>query len=82
MYKFGKGIFHRESVADRLDEIKKPALVVVGEKDVATPKKKAEKIAAGIPYARLEVIPDAGHMCTVEKPEEVNRILGSFLSSL
>ena len=32
-----------------------------------------------IPGARLEIIPDAGHMTNIEKPELFNRIVLDFL---
>jgi pimeloyl-ACP methyl ester carboxylesterase len=41
---------------------------------------KAEAIAAAIPGARLEVVPDAGHSSTVEQPEAVTRLMESFLA--
>ncbi|MDH4030732.1 MAG: hypothetical protein OEU49_07785, partial [Chromatiales bacterium] len=38
-----------------------------------------ERIARGIPDAQLEVIPRAGHVCTVEQPDAVNEVLVRFL---
>ena len=56
--------------------------MVVGEHDQATPPSKSEALAAAIPGARLEVIPRAGHLCTVEEPGAVNEVLTDFLGSL
>ncbi|MBW2525566.1 MAG: alpha/beta hydrolase [Deltaproteobacteria bacterium] len=56
-----------------------PTLVVVGEEDVATTPAKARHLTAAIPKARLAVIPRAGHLCTVEEPAAVNRVLHDFL---
>jgi pimeloyl-ACP methyl ester carboxylesterase len=36
-------------------------------------------MAARIPGATLVVLPECGHMSTLEKPEEVNRALGAWL---
>jgi pimeloyl-ACP methyl ester carboxylesterase len=47
-------------------------LVVVGDSDQTTVPEAAEEMAAGIPGARLVVIPRAGHMALVERPEVVN----------
>src|SRR6185312_8527133 len=52
-------------VTDRLDEIHAPTLVFVGEADYATPPSMARDLAAGIPGARLEIVPDAGHFSAV-----------------
>ena len=74
------GVTDREPVVDELPLITAPTLVVVGADDVATPVAKAEAIAAAIPGARLEVVPDAGHSSTVEQPEAVTRLMESFLA--
>src|SRR6478672_9190409 len=42
-----------------------PTLVLVGDGDELTPPALAEEIAAGIPGARLEVVPDCGHLSTI-----------------
>ena len=62
-----------------LSEIKCPTVVVVGEQDVLTPVKVAQEMHAGIAGSKLEVIPDCGHLSTMERPEQVNRILSDWL---
>jgi pimeloyl-ACP methyl ester carboxylesterase len=59
-----------------------PTLVVVGEEDALTPPSDAESIAAGVPGARLAVIPMAGHLSPLEQPQAFNRHLGMFLEGL
>jgi pimeloyl-ACP methyl ester carboxylesterase len=59
-----------------------PALVVVGEEDAVTPPAEAERLAQGIPGARLERIPGAGHLSTLEQPAAFGRVLGDFLARL
>ena len=78
--KFGHGIFSRDSIYDQIDKIQTPTLVIVGENDVATPVGRARRIAEKIPGAVLEVIPDAGHLCTVEEPAAVNSVIQKFLA--
>jgi pimeloyl-ACP methyl ester carboxylesterase len=46
-----------------------------------TPVKVAEEIQRGIAGSRLEVIPDCGHLSTLERPEAVNRALADWLST-
>ena len=77
---FAAGIFARESVHHQLGRIRAPTLVLVGEEDRATPPFRARRIAAGIPGAQLEIIPGAGHLCTVEEPAAVNAALDRFLA--
>lgn len=66
-------------VRDRLDRIAVPTLVVVGEHDTETPLPYARALADGIPGAELAVVPGAGHLSNLERPEEVNRLLAAFL---
>jgi 3-oxoadipate enol-lactonase len=67
-------------VGDRLAEIASPTLVIVGELDEETPVAYARQIAAGIPDARLVVIPGAGHLTPAEAPVEFSALVGDFLS--
>jgi pimeloyl-ACP methyl ester carboxylesterase len=63
-----------------LASIRCPTLVLVGREDVLTPVDMAREIAAGIPGARLEIVPDCGHLSTMERPEAVNRALRRWLT--
>jgi pimeloyl-ACP methyl ester carboxylesterase len=58
-----------------------PAVIIVGEQDVLTPPDRAAEIAAGLPNARLVVVPDCGHLSTLEQPEAVTLALTAFLTS-
>lgn len=77
--RFGRAIFSRDDLAAEAARISVPTLVVVGERDRAKPPAEARRLAAAIPGARLEVIPHAGHLSTIEEPEAVNAVLRSFL---
>ncbi|MFO7713633.1 alpha/beta fold hydrolase [Desulfosarcina sp.] len=81
MIDFANGIFSRESVFEQIDAIQTPTLVVVGEKDVPTPPEKARRMVEKISGAQLKVIPNAGHLSTVEEPAAVNAALVAFLDS-
>lgn len=48
-----------------------PTTVMVGTRDTLTPPRLARQLVAGIPGATLEVIPRAGHMLPLERPEEI-----------
>ena len=56
--------------------------MVVGEGDALAPVDVAEAMAKAIPGARLEIVPDAGHVANLENPEVFNRVFSEFLSSL
>lgn len=64
----------------RLPEISVPVLIVHGEKDAGVPVRYAERAAALLPNARLEVIPNAGHWTQRDYPEVFNRLMLEFLA--
>jgi pimeloyl-ACP methyl ester carboxylesterase len=57
-----------------------PTLVLVGAQDALTPPELARETADGVPGARLEVVPDCGHLSTLEQPEAVSRALRAWLT--
>jgi pimeloyl-ACP methyl ester carboxylesterase len=73
-------IMERVDSRPRLEAIACPALVLVGEHDALTPPDRAAEIAAAIPNARHIVVPDCGHLSTLEQPQAVTRALTEFLS--
>jgi 3-oxoadipate enol-lactonase len=76
------GVVERVGVADELGCIGCPTLVLVGEQDAATLPEKSERLRDGIAGARMEVVPSAGHMSSIENPEAVTRALQGFLDGL
>jgi pimeloyl-ACP methyl ester carboxylesterase len=56
-----------------------PTLVVVGDEDQPTPPELAREMAAGIPGARLVIVPQCGHLSTMERPKEVTKALIDWL---
>lgn len=64
---------------DELAGIGAPTLAIAGEEDGATPPEQLEQIAGGIPDARLERVPAAGHLVNVEQPAAFTTILASHL---
>jgi pimeloyl-ACP methyl ester carboxylesterase len=74
-----KAVWPDVSAEKRLAEIDVPTLVVVGTEDLDDIRKMAERLAAEIPGARLETIEGAGHLPSLERPDELNRLLLDFL---
>jgi pimeloyl-ACP methyl ester carboxylesterase len=71
----------KADLRERVSEIRKPTLIIVGASDVAV-RGDARFLSEQIMGAVLVVIPDAGHAVTSEKPVEVNSAIDSFLTSL
>lgn len=62
-----------------LRDIRCPTLVLVGDSDQLTPPERASEIADGIPGAELVVVPECGHLSTLERAAAVNAALRSWL---
>lgn len=63
-----------------LGRISVPALVIVGSEDRMTPVEYSSYLAGDLREARLVVVPGAGHMVMLEKPQETNQALDGFLA--
>ena len=70
---------HAHPLDSDLGRIQAPTLVISAERDFLCPPRAGEIIAAGIPGARLEVLPGSGHQVPVERPAELSRTILSFL---
>jgi pimeloyl-ACP methyl ester carboxylesterase len=66
---------------ERLGSISMPTLVLCGEDDGMAPPENSRQIAAAIPGARLELLPQCGHLPMLEKPERVRDAVFGFLES-
>lgn len=76
-----RAVMARPDSRPGLGRIACPTLVLCGEQDSATPPELSREIAAAIPGARLEMLPDCGHLSTMERPEAVNRALRAWLQT-
>lgn len=61
----------RKDQQDIMRRIKQPALVMCGDYNGQHSVRRHEFLAELIPYAQLEVIPNAGHILTLENPDAV-----------
>ncbi|MFK7992009.1 MAG: alpha/beta fold hydrolase [Sandaracinaceae bacterium] len=75
-------IFDRVDIRDRLRAIRTPTLVIVGASDVATPPIRSREIADRIPGARFELVPGAGHLSALDRPERVTELLCDFFDGV
>ena len=76
------GVLERANLTPRLPGIEAKTLVIAGAQDPSTPPDPhAQRIADGIPGARLEILDPGSHMITVERPGEVTRLLVDHLEA-
>lgn len=67
-----------DTALDRAAEITAPVLVLMGADDLMTRPKGAAILAAAIPEATTVIVPDAGHMVMIERPDPVIDTLLTF----
>ncbi len=73
-----------QSMAERpdstplLDQIRVPTLIIVGENDQTTTVDDAKKMTR-IAASKLVIVPNAGHISTLEQPERVSSAIRAFL---
>jgi 3-oxoadipate enol-lactonase len=66
--------------AERLREIRVPALVIEGERDVSDIHEIVKRMAAEIPVVEQHLVPGAGHLVPMETPDVFNRLAREFLA--
>ncbi len=70
----------RTDTTEFLSEIKIPVLLICGEKDKLSPPFIMGQMAEALTDSELHVIPEAGHITPLERPELVTKIIRDFLS--
>ena len=64
---------------ERLEEIKVPTLVIVGDMDDDSEMAIADVLTTRINGAQKTIVPGSAHLPSVEKPEEFNQVVLNFL---
>lgn len=75
----GMSALTEEQVAERMAALQMPVLVLTGDDDRVVPAGNADLLVAKLPNARLQVIPQTGHLFPIEKPEATVRAVLDFL---
>lgn len=67
---------------DILGNIKVPTLIIAGELDIVTPVWASQYLHEHIENSKLVIIPGAGHLTKLEKPDLFNKALAEFLQTV
>jgi 3-oxoadipate enol-lactonase len=82
IYNRQKYIRHETPTYRRLDEIKAPTLILVGEFDIPDVHSHAGAINAGILNSKRIIVPKSGHLIPIEQPDLLNETVLSFLNDI
>jgi pimeloyl-ACP methyl ester carboxylesterase len=77
-----RGLADRPDSVSTLKTISVPALIITGDEDVLTGVPDAELMKQSISGSEMKVVAKAGHFSPWEQPEEVGKLLRSFLDRL
>jgi pimeloyl-ACP methyl ester carboxylesterase len=75
-------LVRRDSVVDRLRQVDAPSLVIVGDEDASLPVACSKEIADTLPNSSLVVIPDSGHLSSLEQPGAITEAMLRFLDEV
>ena len=74
-----QAILSRRDMIDSLPAISCPTVIICGEQDALTPLPESRLMADRIAGSELVVIPQCGHLSTMERPDAVSEALESWL---
>jgi pimeloyl-ACP methyl ester carboxylesterase len=72
---------HRFNRLEEIRQIRRPALILVGDQDVMTPPDYSRYLSEQISSSSLTIIPGAGHMVMLDKPRETNQAVWDFIAA-
>jgi pimeloyl-ACP methyl ester carboxylesterase len=76
-----RGLLHRPDATSLLEQIRCPALLLTGNEDGWSPPARHLEMADQIPGSRFVVIPDCGHMSTMERAGAVSAAMRDWLTA-
>lgn len=77
-----RGMALRPDRMEWLRTVSVPTLVITSEGDELMPLETSKAMVDAVPDGRLVVIPEAGHLSNLERPEDFNRAVREFLLGL
>jgi len=75
----GRYIFKRESLLEQLHQLTMPVHIIVGKQDLPRPPEESQLMAEHCTQCELSIIDNAVHICNLEQPEQVTKVLADFL---
>jgi len=69
-------------IMDKLATVTVPTLIACGKEDRLTPAKYSEYMHSKLANSEMVLFDDCGHMAMLEKSDELNRCVSSFLAKL
>ncbi len=76
-----RALLARPDASAVLEQIRCPALLLTGREDGWSGPAQHAAMSAKIPGSQLAIVPDCGHMSTMERPDEVSAALRTWLAS-
>jgi pimeloyl-ACP methyl ester carboxylesterase len=70
----------RDDIESRLGELTMPALIMSGDEDPIAPPACGQQLAQAMHNARFELLPQCGHLPTLEQPARAAALFRTFLS--
>ncbi|MEO8062251.1 MAG: alpha/beta fold hydrolase [Pseudomonadota bacterium] len=77
-----EALLARPDASGLLGQIRCPTLVLCGAEDSWAPAARHREMAANIAGAQLTLVPECGHMCTLERPEAVTLALSDWFAAV
>jgi pimeloyl-ACP methyl ester carboxylesterase len=74
-------LMHRHDRRGVLDTVEVPVLVACGALDELTPRSLHDDLVQRCAFATKAVVPDAGHLSTIDQPAALTRVLGSWIQT-
>ncbi len=75
-----EALWGRQDSSNLLSSIQCPTLLICGEQDALTPPGIHLQMAEKIKLSKLEIIPECGHLTTLEAPDEVCRLMTELIN--
>ena len=72
----------RTDTAKMLSTIKVPTMIIAGDEDKIISLSDMEYLHDNIPGSEMTIIERAGHLSSMERPEEFNKLIAEFITSL
>ncbi|XVF58424.1 hypothetical protein PTKIN_Ptkin07bG0065800 [Pterospermum kingtungense] len=69
------------NVVSQIKQVKQKTLIICGENDKIVSNQLAMRLLFELPVARMQLVPDSGHLPHVEKPRRVVKLIADFARS-